>query len=360
MSFNLKNLISLVKVAVQNGASDIHIRTHEPPSFRIDGQLYPVQSKSLVVEDIIDLIRILTNKKSFKLDEIQDIDGSFDIKGSCRLRFNIFKYMTTQFGIICRIVKDEIPNLNKLKMPPILKEIALNKRGLNLVTGPTGSGKSTTLAAMIDYINKNRKMHIITIEDPIEFVHIQDQCRITQRELGQDVSSFSVALKSALRQDPDVILIGEMRDIETVSMCLKAAETGHAVFSTVHTNDVTSTIGRLIALFPPEEHDEVRKRLAFSLNSVVSQRLLPKIDKGMIPALEIMKTNPGIKDCILGKDQLSRIREIIEKGHIQRNIGSQSFDQHILELFKKNQISEEVALESVSSQANFTQKLNFE
>ncbi|GAB4018008.1 MAG: type IV pilus twitching motility protein PilT [Bdellovibrio sp.] len=362
MAFSKENLTTLIQLAVQHKASDIHIRTDEQPSFRIRGELMEVQSKPFQLTDVIDIAKIAINKEDInkKLDQIQEYDGGFAIPNLCRIRFNFFRY-SEKAGIIFRIITETVPSLAELKYPEVLAHIAENKRGLILVTGATGSGKSTTLAAMIDHINSTRKCHIVTIEDPIEFMHKSKKSKISQREIGKDTKDFNSALRSALRQDPDVILIGEMRDPETVQIALKASETGHVVFSTVHTTNVISTIGRIISMFPPEEQADVRKRLSVNLQSIISQRMLKRADtKGVVIAQEIMVTTPGVKECIEGSEPLERIIEILEEGSGAAGNGSQTFDQHIYDLYKKGRISRETALESVASQSNFLQKLNLE
>jgi twitching motility protein PilT len=360
MAFQEKHLASLIKVGVDHGASDVHIRTNEPPCLRIRGDLVPVQTKNFTLEDVTDLARILTGKKLEKFTDYNELDGSFDIEGLCRLRFNSFVY-NKALGIILRIVKTEIPTFDQLGFSSTLKKIALSKRGLVLVTGATGSGKSTTLAAMINYINRKRYAHIVTIEDPIEYVHNQEYSRITQREIGVDTPNFNAALRAALRQDPDVILIGEMRDPETISIALKAAETGHLVLSTVHTTDAITTIGRIISMFSPDEQEDVRKRLAENLKATISQRMLKGNKKtNVVIAQEIMVNTPGIRECILGDEPISRINSIIMQGKGKESSGSQSFDQHIMELYQAGKISKEVATEAATSESDFIQKLLIE
>lgn len=358
MSFTLKHLASLVQVAIQHRASDIHIRSNEMPVLRIKGDLVPVQTKDFSVEDVADIMAILTANPQFKndLNHHNELDGAFTIPELCRVRFNFFKY-SDHYGIILRIINDKIPTLKELAMAPILGQIALQNRGLILITGATGSGKSTTLAAMINHINENKAAHILTIEDPIEYVHKQQRSRITQREIGIDTDSYTVALRSALRQDPDVILIGEMRDPETVSIALKAAETGHVVFSTMHTTNVLTTIGRIISMFPATEQIEIRKRMAENLHAVVGQRMLPGKNTNIVIAQEIMVTNPGVKEAIQGKEDISRIQSIMANGFQKGGNGGQTFDQHIMRLYQEKIISKETALEAVSSQADFIQKL---
>lgn len=358
MAFTLKNLSSLVTVAIQHKASDVHIRTDETPCLRIQGDLVPVQTKTFTSDDLHDIARILTADQpngatsNFK----EELDGAFTIPDVCRLRYNIYSYFG-HLGIVLRIVNAHVPNLAELDMPKIIGKIALQKRGLILVTGATGAGKSTTLSAMIDHINDNRASHIITIEDPIEYLYSQKKSRISQREVGRDTEDFTSGLRAALRQDPDVISIGEMRDQMTASTALKAAETGHVVFSTLHTTNTVTTIGRIISMYPAHEQPEVRKRLAENLYAIVGQRMLPGKDGRVVIAQEIMVTSAGVRDCISGKDDLNRIPSIISQGQGKSTNGGQTFDQHIMYLYQKGFIDKEVALDAVSSQADFIQKL---
>jgi len=358
MGFSLKNLASLVNVAIQHKASDIHIRTNEMPCLRIRGDLVPVQTKTFTLDDINDIIKIIVTDKDqlASLNSKAELDGAFGIEGLCRVRFNIFRYFN-QYGLVLRIINTEIPNLADLDMSKAVAKIALQKRGMILITGATGSGKSTTLAAMINHINENRSSHIITIEDPIEYLHPQKMSRISQREVGRDTEDFTSGLRSALRQDPDVISIGEMRDPVAANIALKAAETGHVVFSTLHTTNTVTTIGRIISMFPAHEQPEVRKRLAENLYAIIGQRMLPGKNGKTVIAQEIMVTSPGIRDCISGKDDLNRIPHVIVQGTGKSTNGGQTFDQHIMYLYQKGFIEKEVALDAVSSQADFIQKL---
>jgi twitching motility protein PilT len=358
MAFSLKNLSSLLTVAIQHKASDIHIRTNEVPCLRIRGELVPIQTKSFSVEDIGDIMKILMadGNQAAELNQKSEIDGAFGIVDLCRVRFNIFRYFGT-FGIVLRVINTQVPTLASLDMPSIISRISLQKRGMILVTGATGSGKSTTLAAMINHINENRGSHIISIEDPIEYLHPQKMSRISQREVGKDTEDFNSGLRSALRQDPDVISIGEMRDPITANIALKAAETGHVVFSTLHTTNTVTTIGRIISMFPSHEQPEVRKRLAENLYAIIGQRMLPGKNGRTVIAQEIMVTSAGIRDCIAGKDDINRIPIILSQGQGKSTNGGQTFDQHIMHLFQKGFIEKEVALDAVSSQSDFIQKL---
>ncbi len=356
MAFTVKNLASLLNVAIQHKATDIHIRTDEVPCLRIRGDLIPIQTKAFSANDVSDIVKILTANPGFNLDHKVELDGAYSIPELCRVRYNIFSYFGN-LGLVLRVINTNVPNLDDLDMPKIIGRIALQKRGLVLVTGATGSGKSTTLAGMINHINENSQSHIVTIEDPIEYLHKQKKSRITQREVGKDTEDFSTGLRAALRQDPDVIAIGEMRDPVTANIALKAAETGHAVFSTLHTPNTLTTIGRIISMLPTHEQNEVRKRLAENLYAIIGQRMLPGIGGRVVIAQEIMVTSAGIKDCISGKDDINRIPTIISQGQGKSTNGGQTFDQHIMFLFQKGFISKEVAMESVSSQSDFIQKL---
>lgn len=358
MAFSLKNLSSLLTVAIQHKASDIHIRTNEVPCLRIRGELVPIQTKTFSAHDIEDIIKILGGDGNLFTEQNlkTELDGAFSIPDICRVRFNIFRYFG-QSGIVLRVINTDIPTLASLDMPKIISRIALQQRGMILVTGATGAGKSTTLAAMIDHINENCGSHIITIEDPIEYLHTQKKSRISQREVGKDTEDYNSGLRSALRQDPDVISIGEMRDPITANIALKAAETGHVVFSTLHTTNTVTTIGRIISLFPSQEQPDVRKRLAENLYAIIGQRMLPGKKGRIVIAQEIMVTSAGIRDCISGKDDLNRIPSIISQGQGKSTNGGQTFDQHIMHLYQKGFIEKEVALDAVSSQSDFIQKL---
>jgi twitching motility protein PilT len=359
MPFTQKHLASLVQISLQNNASDIHIREGEPPTLRIRGELVAVQTKSFERQDIIDICgHLFDDKKKLEhLNEIKEYDGGHSLEGLCRVRYNFFMF-NEKLGLILRLVKNDIPSIDALKLPQVLKDIAMQKRGLILVTGPTGSGKSTTLASMVNHINQTRGVHILTIEDPIEYIHPQLKARITQREVGKDTESFRAGLRAALRQDPDIILIGEMRDPETVDIALKAAETGHLVMSTMHTTNAVTTIGRILSLFPADEHEDIRKRLSENLYGTIGQRMLKQArGKGIVLAMEIMVTSPGVRECILGKEPLSRLQRIIDEGSRTKEGINQSFDHHVMELFNQGMITKETAMEAVESQADFMQKL---
>lgn len=359
MTISKEDFIKLVKSAAQNDVSDIHIRTNERPCFRLRGDLVPVKVDPYSYEDVRDiaLILIKDEKARDNIDNEKELDGSYAIPKLCRLRYNLFRYQG-KMGIILRLINAEIPTTEALGIPPVVNKIASTHNGLVLVTGATGSGKSSTLAAMINHVNETKPVHILTLEDPVEYIHRPKKARITQREIGEDTNDFGAALRSALRQDPDIILIGEMRDAETISIAIKAAETGHLVFGTVHTTDALNTIGRLISMFPPEEQDAVRARIADNLYATISQRLLKTVDgKGRVAAQEIMITSPGIKEAINDADNISEIYTYIEKG--KRGVGTQSFDQHITDLYKAGKITLEEAKSNASSPEDFERNLMF-
>jgi twitching motility protein PilT len=361
MALTKEAFLSLVKSASVSGVSDIHLRTDEKPCFRMRGDLVPVKMDPLTMDDmkLACSLMIKDTEVIKKIDTIKEHDGSFTVPKVCRVRYNLMRYQG-KLGLILRLISDKIPTTEDLKLPPVINKIAEANAGLVLVTGATGSGKSSTLAAMINYINRTSAVHILTLEDPVEYVHTPIKARITQREIGQDTSDFNSALRSALRQDPDIILIGEMRDAETISIALKAAETGHLVFGTVHTTDALSTIGRLISMFPPEEQNVVRVRIADNLHATVSQRLLKTIDgKGRVAAQEIMINNPGVKESILDPAKTKEIYMYIEKGAGKGGSGAQSFDQHITKLYKAGLISMEEARGNATRPDDFERNLMF-
>jgi twitching motility protein PilT len=343
----------LLKLAVEKGASDLHLKVGSYPMARIHGHLTPISDeKQLDHEDLVEMAAsIMSTAQRQKFKDAQEVDLAYSIAGLGRFRCNVFQQRGT-IGVVLRVIPVKVMNLDELGLPPVLKKIASEERGLVLVTGTTGSGKSTSLAAMIDYINMNRTAHVITIEDPIEYLHRDQQCIINQREIGVDTRSFAYALRSALRQDPDVILVGEMRDMETIETAMHAAETGHLVFSTLHTLDATETINRIISVFPPHQQKQIRLQLAGVLKAVVSQRLMPKVDgRGRAPAVEVMVTTPFIRDCIVDKDKTHLIHAAIAAGTSQ--YGMQTFDQSIFGLFEQGFVSYEEALRWASNVDEF-------
>tara|TARA_B100000925_G_scaffold291751_1_gene281175 strand:- start:4389 stop:5483 length:1095 start_codon:yes stop_codon:yes gene_type:complete len=364
MAISEKNFQTLLKVAVENKASDIHLREGESPAFRIRGDLTPIKSGVLSKEDFLSIFKLL-NIKKIPDDKIPfERDGSYEVSGVCRVRHNSFRF-SGKFGIILRIIQLEIPSIESLGLPVNLSDLTKPKAGITLVTGPTGSGKSSTLTSLINYINENQKRHIISIEDPIEFIHQSQKSKISQREIGLDTETFKSGLRASLRQDPDVILIGEMRDTETIEIALKASETGHHIFSTLHTSNAASTINRIISMFPPEEQQNIRLRLADSLNAVIGQKLVPSFNgKKIYPIQEIMINGPGIKECILGKEDLSRINQIIYEGgksfSSKTKLSSISFDQSLMRLYNASKISKETILQFSENPDDLEKSIMFE
>jgi twitching motility protein PilT len=347
----------LLKIAYSLNASDLHIKVGSQPIIRVYGELTPLTSESRVSqEDAMNIaFSIMTPQQSEIFKNKKDIDLAYSIPGLGRFRCNIFVQRGT-IGIVFRVIQTKIPTIDELHLPDILKKISMEQRGLILVTGTTGSGKSTTLAAMIDLINTNRTEHIMTIEDPIEYLHRDKKSIVNQREVGSDAESFSKALRQSLRQDPDVVLVGEMRDFETIQTALIAAETGHLVLSTLHTVDAAETINRIIAVFPPYQHKQVRMQLASVLKSIISMRLMPRADgKGRVPAVEVLMATETVKDCILDPDKTRAITDVIEQGAI--HYGMQSFDQSLSNLLKSGLITYEEALRSATNPDDFALKV---
>ena len=343
----------LLKVAVDNGASDLHIKVGSYPMMRVRGKLAAAnQDKRLDHEDVVAMsAAVMSTAQRQKFKDFQEVDLAYSVPGLGRFRCNVFQQRGT-VGLVLRVIPMRIGTIEELDLPPVLKQIANEERGLVLVTGTTGSGKSTTLAALIDHINKTRTAHVMTVEDPIEFLHRDLKSIINQREVSVDTRSFAQALRSALRQDPDVILVGEMRDFETIETGLLAAETGHLVFSTLHTLDATETINRIIAVFPPHQQKQIRLQLASVLKAVVSQRLLPKVDgHGRAPAVEVMTSTAFIRDCIVDKDKTHLIHGAIAAGTSQ--YGMQTFDQSIFALYERGFVSLDEALRWASNVDEF-------
>jgi twitching motility protein PilT len=355
-----EQVLSFLTFGKQQGASDIHFKVGEPPCFRVNGSVIPLKAEKITHKDSIVICQTLVNDPEVKqrIETLKDYDGSFEIKDVARFRVNIYRQQG-QLAVVLRIINAKIPPLESLGLPPLVKKIAEFERGLILVTGATGSGKTTTLASMINHINLTRKVHILTIEDPIEVIYQKGLATISQREIGSDTLNFAQALRAALRQDPDVILVGEMRDIETIDIGLKAAETGHLVFATVHTTDATRTIGRLLSVFPPEAQSTVRLRLADALKATISQRLLPKLDgKGRALAAEVMQVTALIQECIRDSQKTGSMKDVIFQG--KTNYGMQTFDQHLSELYSKSVITKEVALEAATSPSDLLRQLNLD
>ena len=346
----------LLKVAIERGASDLHLKAGCSPMMRVSGSLTATEGKSLdraETEAFAAAVLSPTHRKRFQ--EEQEVDLAYSVPGLGRFRCNVFQQRGT-VGLVFRVIPTRISTIAELELPEVLERVADQERGLALVTGTTGSGKSTTLAAMVDHINTNRSTHVMTVEDPIEYLHRDKQSIVNQREVSVDTKSFAHALRSALRQDPDVILVGEMRDLETVETGLLAAETGHLVFSTLHTLDATETINRIIAVFPPHQQRQIRLQLASVLKAVISQRLIPRADgQGRCPAVEVLISTAFIRDCIVDKDKTHQIAGAIAAGTSQ--YGMQTFDQSIFSLYERGLVSYEEALRWASNVDEFKLKV---
>jgi len=347
----------IIKAAVDRGASDLHIKAGDVFRARIDGKLVPLTKQALTPEQTkaIAARLIPTEEDRERIDKIHDYDCSWGVPGVGRFRVNILRQRSS-FMIVLRVIPFEVPTVEKLQLPRTLARIAEAERGMILVTGVTGSGKSSTMAALVNHLNTTQSKHIVTLENPIEFLHRDIRCSITQREIGVDTDSFKTGLRAALRQDPDVIMIGEMRDAETIDTAMKAAETGHLLISTLHTADAQTTVNRVIAMFPPEEQGVARVRLAESLHAVVSQRLLPRADgKGRVAAVEIMIATPLIRDLIMDEAQSGGIRDAIAEGRDQ--YGMQTFDQHLMDLVLSKTVTYEVAHAASTRPSDFDLKM---
>ncbi len=343
----------VLKAATERKASDVHLKVGAHPLIRVDGTLVPlVEFKRLMQEDTIAMaFSMMSTQQKEKFKQFLEIDIAYSVPGLGRFRCNIFQQRGS-VGLVLRLIPARILNIRELLLPPVLEKISGEERGLVLVTGTTGSGKSTTLAAMIDRINSTRPEHVITIEDPIEYLHRDKKGFINQREVEVDTSSFSTALRAALRQDPDVVLVGEMRDLETISTALLAAETGHLVLSTLHTLDATETIQRIIAVFPPPEQKQIRLQMATTLRAVISQRLVRRSDGvGRVPAVEVLISTAYIRDCIINPDKTRLIHDAIAAGTSQ--YGMQTFDQSLYDLYSRNLITYEEALIRASNPDEF-------
>jgi len=353
-----EKLNRLLRLGIEKGASDIHFQVGNLPLYRFNGNLVELRYKVLAPEDTEAIARLLVEgDPRGEGMNFNELDLAFELPEEGRFRVNISRQRRF-FNIVLRVIPLQIKSFEELNLPGLLMDIANLRRGYVLVTGATGMGKSTTLAALINEVNKNRKAKIITIEDPIEFVFTHDKCIITQREIGTDTASFPDALRAALRQDPDVIMVGEMRDLETVDTSLKAAETGHLVFSTIHTADVASTINRLVSFFPTEEQLNVRARLADNIRAIVSLRLLVnKKETGRVPALEVLRNTRSIQECIRDPAKTAELPDFIGRGRAEK---MQTFDQHLLDLLKANKISVETALSAASNPTDFQTKLSLE
>jgi len=351
------DLNNLLKITFEKRASDLHIKVGVPPILRIDGRLSPNETeKRTTQEDALAVaFGIMTPAQKVKFKEKNELDMAYAVPGLGRFRVNVFQQRGS-VGMVFRMVPARILSFEELMLPGVLQKVAAEQRGLILVTGTTGSGKSTTLASLIDYINTIRTANIVTIEDPIEFLHRDKKSIVNQREIGSDTFSFSDALRSALRQDPDVILVGEMRDFETISTALTAAETGHLVLSTLHTLDAAETVNRIITVFPPYQQKQVRMQLASVIKGIISQRLVAKADgNGRVPAVEVMLGTLSVREAIIDDAKTRQIPSIIAAG--MTHYGMQTFDQSLLMLYKKGLITYDEALTTASNPDDFALKV---
>jgi twitching motility protein PilT len=349
-------LSDLLKKMLEMGGSDLHLTTNSPPQIRVHGHLHPLDMPPLTPTETKQLgYSVLTDAQKHRFEENLELDFSFGLKGLARFRGNLFNQRGATAGVF-RVIPFEIKSFQQLNLPAVIAKLCEKPRGLVLVTGPTGSGKSTTLASMIDKINTDRHDHIITIEDPIEFVHPNKNCVVNQREVHSDTKSFSAALRAALREDPDVVLIGEMRDLETIESALRTAETGHLTFGTLHTNSASSTINRIIDVFPSHQQSQIRAQLSLVLEGIICQSLLPKIGgQGRCCAMEIMVPNPAIRNLIR-EDKIHQIYSSMQSG--QDKFGMQTFNQSLANLYFQKQISMETAMARSSMPEELTEMIN--
>jgi twitching motility protein PilT len=347
----------VLKAAVERKASDVHIKVGAHPVMRIDGKLQVLSEfKRLMQEDTIAMaFSMMSSRQKERFKNQLETDIAYSVPGLGRFRCNIFQQRGS-VGLVLRLIPSRILTFKDLLLPPVLESIAQEQRGLVLVTGTTGSGKSTTLAAMIDYVNSRRVEHIMTVEDPIEFLHRDKKSIINQREVDVDTKGFSIALRSAMRQDPDVILVGEMRDYETIETALLAAETGHLVLSTLHTLDATESVNRIISVFPPHQQKQIRLQLASVLKAIISQRLVPRADGlGRVPAVEVLISTGYVRDCVENKEKTKLIRDAISQGTSQ--YGMQTFDQSLYLLYRNGLITLEEALRRATNPDEFKLKI---
>ena len=350
------NIRNVLEKMIAARASDLHLKAGTPPVVRVDGVLYTLDEAPPTSPDLREVTNQLLNEEQrLYFSTHSEIDFAFGVSGLARFRANIFMQRGTP-ALALRHVPVEVPSIEDLNMPAVVKDLAFATRGLVLVTGRTGSGKSTTLAAMIDAINKVTSRNVITVEDPIEFLHRDQMSYVHQREVGLDTHSFKDGLRYVLRQDPDIILVGEIRDLETMSSALMAADTGHLVMSTLHTTDVVQTLQRIVSFYPPHQHEEVRLSIASNLRAVICQRLIPRADgAGRAPAVEIMVNTPTIREYILNPDKTALIGAVVAEGTSQ--YGMQTFDQSVMQLLREGMITEEEALKNCTNANEFALKL---
>jgi twitching motility protein PilT len=352
------DLNEILNIAVKAKSSDIHIRAGLVPIVRIDGRLRSIPNAPRLAPDVLKsmVYAIMNERQKKQFEETFEVDLSYGVPGLGRFRINVYSQRGT-IAMAMRSISMGVPTLNTLNLPPILEKLSMEERGLILVTGTTGCGKSTTLAAMVDYINEHRTCNLITIEDPVEYLHRDKKSIISQREVGFDTVSFGNALKSALRQDPDVILVGEMRDLETIETAISAAETGHLVMSTLHTLDASETVNRIISVFPPYQQRQVRTQLSGVLKGAISQRLVPRADgKGRVPAVEVMLGTARIRECIDIEEKTKQLPEAIAQGVVA--YGMQTFDQSLMQLFTKKLITYDEAMRQSTNPDDFALKVS--
>jgi len=346
----------LLRAMVDHKASDLHIRTGVPPIYRINGALTKIFDTRVdpgMMDSFLD--DIMNRDQKLRFEQNKECDFAVGARDMGRFRVNVFRQRGT-IAVVIRHIKAKIPAFEELHLPEIIRDMALTRRGLVLVTGTTGSGKSTTLASMLDYINQREAVNIITVEDPIEYLYRDEKAIISQREIGVDTLSYANALRAALRQDPDVLLVGEIRDLETMQIALTAADTGHMVFATIHTTNATETIQRVLSMYPPHQHDEIRLLLAEVLAGIISLRLLPTADgQGRVPAAEVLVNTAAIKEYIRDKDKLELVEQAIAEGHMQYH--SQTFDQALLNLYQSGQITLETAMNAATNKDDFDLKI---
>src|SRR5918996_2182111 len=351
----MTTLPDLLRTLVERDGSDLHIATDTPPQIRVHGHLQRLSLPVLQAAETKQLVySVLTDSQKKRFEETMELDFSFGIKGLARFRCNVFSQRGA-VGAVYRLIPEKIRTFGELGLPPVLATLAERPRGLVLITGPTGSGKSTTLAAMIDKINTERHEHILTIEDPIEFVHPHKGCLVNQREVHQDTQGFANALRAALREDPDIVLIGELRDLETIESALRIAETGHLTFATLHTNSAAQTINRIIDVFPSHQQGQIRTQLSLVLEGIVCEALLPKIGGGRVVSLEIMIPTPAIRNLIR-EDKVHQIYSAMQTG--QEKVGMQTMNQSLATLYQKKQITLETALQRSSLRDELQEMIN--
>ena len=349
----------ILEMGLKSGASDIHFKAGGPPALRINGVLTYLQTDALRPNDTRQIVLNLlgSNPMRDRVDQIQEYDTSYSLSGVGRYRVNIYRQRGTLSAIL-RIIPREIPSIDQLGLPRQVLTLANEERGLVLVTGASGQGKSTTIAALINHINHTRNAHIVTVEDPIEYLHRNAQSSISQREIGVDTANYHVALRAALRQDPDVILVGEIRDSEAVDIALKASETGHLVYSTIHTTDSAKTVGRLLSMFQSGDEQSVRSRIAENLRGTISQRLLPRADnRGRVVAVELLIVTKTVQQYIKDPERTHELTDVIGKGRGQ--YGMQTFDQHLIDLYRNGFITLETAKSAASNPSDFERTLHF-